>query len=99
MKPRVSLIAALLVIGASAQAQDVNVEVLQSKLDHPWSLAFLPDNQGMLITLRGGSFSAGSPAKGFPIRWSACRTSGSKDRAVCWMWCWRPILTRAVGCG
>ena len=32
----------------------VNVEVLQDKLDHPWSLAFLPDNHGMLITLRGG---------------------------------------------
>ncbi len=32
----------------------VNVEVLQDKLDHPWALAFLPDNHGMLITLRGG---------------------------------------------
>ncbi|EJZ2432490.1 PQQ-dependent sugar dehydrogenase, partial [Escherichia coli] len=31
----------------------VNVEVLQDKLDHPWALAFLPDNHGMLITLRG----------------------------------------------
>ena len=64
MKPRVSLIAALLVIGASAQAQDVNVEVLQSKLDHPWSLAFLPDNQGMLITLRGGQLQRWQPGKG-----------------------------------
>ena len=33
----------------------VNVEVLQDKLDHPWALAFLPDNHGMLITLRGGA--------------------------------------------
>ena len=24
----------------------VNVEVLQDKLDHPWALAFLPDNHG-----------------------------------------------------
>lgn len=32
----------------------VKVDVLQTKLDHPWSLAFLPDNQGMLITLKGG---------------------------------------------
>ena len=32
----------------------VKVEVLQTKLDHPWSLAFLPGDQGMLITMRGG---------------------------------------------
>jgi len=32
----------------------VKVEVLQTKLDHPWSLAFLPEDKGMLITLRGG---------------------------------------------
>ena len=36
----------------------VNVEVLQDKLDHPWALAFLPDNHGMLITLRGGELLA-----------------------------------------
>ncbi len=33
----------------------VNVEVLQDKLDHPWALAFLPDNHGMLITLGNDS--------------------------------------------
>lgn len=33
----------------SSYAAAVEVEVLQTKLDHPWSLAFLPDNRGMLI--------------------------------------------------
>lgn len=28
------------------QAATVNVEVLQGDLEHPWSLAFLPDNRG-----------------------------------------------------
>ncbi|PZL93778.1 oxidoreductase, partial [Pantoea graminicola] len=33
-------------------AADVNVEVLQDKLQHPWSVAFLPDNKTLLITER-----------------------------------------------
>jgi len=27
---------------------------LQNQLAHPWALAFLPDDQGILITLRSG---------------------------------------------
>lgn len=42
----------------------VNVTVLQTKLDHPWSLAFLPENQGMLITLRGGQLRHWQEGKG-----------------------------------
>lgn len=42
----------------------VNVEVLQDKLDHPWALAFLPDNHGMLITLRGGELRHWQAGKG-----------------------------------
>ncbi|EFW2172787.1 PQQ-dependent sugar dehydrogenase [Shigella sonnei] len=55
----------------------VNVEVLQDKLDHPWALAFLPDNHGMLITLRGGElrhWQAGkglsAPLSGVPDVWA-----------------------------
>ncbi|SPW40030.1 aldose sugar dehydrogenase [Escherichia coli] len=55
----------------------VNVEVLQDKLDHPWSLAFLPDNHGMLITLSGGElrhWQAGkglsAPLSGVPDVWA-----------------------------
>ena len=40
------------------------MEVLQTKLDHPWSLAFLPDNRGMLITLKGGQLRLWQPDKG-----------------------------------
>ncbi|MBS3047796.1 PQQ-dependent sugar dehydrogenase [Enterobacter mori] len=42
----------------------VKVEVLQNRLDHPWSLAFLPDNKGVLITLRGGQLKRWQAGKG-----------------------------------
>ena len=48
----------------SSYAVAVKVEVLQTKLDHPWSLAFLPDNRGMLITLKGGQLRLWQPDKG-----------------------------------
>jgi glucose/arabinose dehydrogenase len=60
-----SLIAATLLLSASvACAADVKIDVLQSKLDHPWSLAFLPGNQGMLITLRDGQLRRWQPGEG-----------------------------------
>lgn len=37
-----------------AAPEAVKVEVLQNRLDHPWSMAFLPDNKGLLVTLKGG---------------------------------------------
>lgn len=55
---------ALLSPYASAELSAVKVEVLQTKLDHPWSLAFLPDNRGMLITLRGGQLRHWQSGKG-----------------------------------
>lgn len=55
----------------------VNVDVLQTKLDHPWAMAFLPDDGGMLITLRGGElrhWQAGKglsdPISGVPKVWA-----------------------------
>lgn len=39
---------------SSAYAAVVKMEVLQIKFDHPRSLAFLPSNCGILITLKGG---------------------------------------------
>lgn len=60
-----TLIAASLLLSASmTYAAGVKVEVLQSKLDHPWSLAFLPENQGMLITLRDGQLRRWQPGEG-----------------------------------
>ncbi|MBJ3187227.1 PQQ-dependent sugar dehydrogenase, partial [Salmonella enterica subsp. enterica serovar Typhimurium] len=62
---------------ANANLASVNVEVLQTRLDHPWSLAFLPDNRGMLITLKGGQlrhWQAGrglsDPLAGVPKVWA-----------------------------
>ncbi len=35
----------------------MRVEVLQNQLAHPWALAFLPDDRGILITLRSGELA------------------------------------------
>ncbi|WP_112289394.1 PQQ-dependent sugar dehydrogenase [Rahnella sp. AN3-3W3] len=52
------------------------VTELANGLDHPWSLAFLPDNQGALITERSGQLrlwkpdgGLSSPLKGVPRVW------------------------------
>lgn len=46
------------------ESSALKVEVLQTKLDHPWSLAFLPDNRGILVTLRGGQLRLWQPGEG-----------------------------------
>jgi glucose/arabinose dehydrogenase len=63
------LLPAALLLGAlsysySTLAADVQVQVLQDKLDHPWSVAFLPDNQTLLITERSGQLRSWQPGKG-----------------------------------
>ena len=45
-------------------AEPLKVEILQNKLDHPWAMAFLPDNGGILITQRGGQLLHWQPGKG-----------------------------------
>ena len=50
----ISLMLATLLFPAVTLAGKVRVEVLQNQLAHPWALAFLPDDQGILITLRSG---------------------------------------------
>jgi len=62
------LTATLLLSGAlftlPALAADVQVQVLQDKLNHPWSVAFLPDNQTLLITERTGQLRSWRPDSG-----------------------------------
>ncbi|MBE5250827.1 MAG: PQQ-dependent sugar dehydrogenase [Enterobacterales bacterium endosymbiont of Blomia tropicalis] len=69
----------------STLAADLQVQVLQDKLDHPWSLAFLPDNQTVLITERSGQLRSwrqdsglSRPIQGVPKVW-AHRQSGLLD--------------------
>ena len=66
--PRVSALlmscCLLNVAALPALAAEPVVTVLQEGLDHPWSLAFLPDNQGALITERGGQLRRWQPGKG-----------------------------------
>ena len=42
----------------------VKVDVVQNRLDHPWSMAFLPDNKGLLVTLKGGQLKHWQAGKG-----------------------------------
>lgn len=66
--PRVSALlmscCLLNVAALPAVAAEPVVTVLQEGLDHPWSLAFLPGNQGALITERGGQLRRWQPGKG-----------------------------------
>ncbi len=72
------LILSALALPALSQAA-VRVEVLQNRLAQPWGMAFLPDDQGILITLRGGELKRWQPGKGLsaPI---AARAAGMGQR-------------------
>ena len=61
---RLPLLFLLLSPSLFAATQAVNVDVLQTRLERPWALAFLPDNQGLLITLRGGELRLWQEGKG-----------------------------------
>jgi len=60
----VALLLGALSYAHSTLAADVQVQVLQDKLDHPWSVAFLPDNQTLLMTERSGQLRSWQPGKG-----------------------------------
>ncbi|WP_029592329.1 PQQ-dependent sugar dehydrogenase [Franconibacter pulveris] len=70
LSPRTWLAAAALLGASQLHAAEVNVEVLQNRLEHPWALAFLPQDQGILITLKGGELKRWQPGKGLsaPVR-------------------------------
>ena len=68
-----------------AAEPQVQVQVLQDKLQHPWSVAFLPDNTTLLITERSGQLRSWNPQTGLsqpitgvPKVWAA-RQSGLLD--------------------
>lgn len=62
--PAVLLLGSVLLCSFHLRADQVSVELLQDKLDHPWSLAFLPDNQTLLLTERAGQLRSWQPEKG-----------------------------------
>ncbi len=41
-----------------------NVDILAEGLDRPWGMAFLPDQNGLIMTLRGGEVVLWNPEKG-----------------------------------
>ncbi|MBW1253517.1 PQQ-dependent sugar dehydrogenase [Pantoea allii] len=79
------LFSGALLFSSPLWADELKVEVLQDKLDHPWSVAFLPDNQTLLITERSGQLRSwrpdsglSEPIQGVPKVW-AQRQSGLLD--------------------
>lgn len=81
------LLTGVLFITPPALAEKIAVEQLQSGLDHPWAIAFLPDNQGMLITERPGQLrhwqngKLSGPVAGVPKVWAE-RQGGLLDIAL-----------------
>lgn len=65
-----ALLAAALGVSMSLIAAEPKVTELQDKLNHPWSLAFLPGEQGILITERAGQLRRWQAGHGLsePIR-------------------------------
>jgi len=58
------LLAITLFTLGNAQAEEVTVTELQTNLNHPWAIAFLPDSQGILITERSGQLRLWQQGKG-----------------------------------
>ncbi len=61
--PRLTVMAALLLLSGLLHAAPT-VTQLQDKLEHPWSLAFLPGERGILITERPGRLRVWQQDKG-----------------------------------
>ena len=74
------LILSALALPALSQAA-VRVEVLQNRLAQPWGMAFLPDDQGILITLRGGELKRWQPGKALR-RQSFWRQAGVRRQRI-----------------
>ncbi|MGB9098600.1 PQQ-dependent sugar dehydrogenase [Erwinia sp.] len=82
------LLAGSILFSPSVLAAKVSVEQLQQGLDHPWAIAFLPDNQGILVTERSGQLrhwqqgkGLSQPISGVPNVW-AQRQGGLLDVAL-----------------
>lgn len=77
-----------LLSASAAFAEEVSVTELQKGLHHPWAVAFLPDNQGLLITERDGQLriwqqgkGLSAPLSGVPQVWAE-RQGGLLDVAL-----------------
>ncbi|WP_380181336.1 PQQ-dependent sugar dehydrogenase [Kalamiella sp. sgz302252] len=77
-----------LVTAGAAIAEEVTVTELQEGLNHPWAVAFLPENQGLLISERDGKLrlwregkGLSAPLAGVPKVWAE-RQGGLLDVAL-----------------
>lgn len=101
MRQTITLMIALtaLLLPAAALAARERVEVLQNQLEHPWALAFLPDDRGILMTLAAVSSGCGSGEKASRLRSRAYRRSGPTGRGGCLTWRWPRISPSRAGSG
>ncbi|STD18719.1 glucose sorbosone dehydrogenase [Enterobacter asburiae] len=95
----ISLPALFIPFSLLAAPEAVKVEVLQNKLDHPWSLPFLPDNQGLLVTLKDGQLKRWQAGKGLSDPIVGVPKSGQTVREDCWTWSSPRILNNRAASG
>lgn len=96
--PARGLLLLALTVATPLLAAQPAVTELQDKLDHPWSLAFLPGNNGMLITERAGQLRHWQEGKGIsaPIEGVPAVFAKSQGGGDCWKSLWPQILHKAV---
>ncbi len=95
--PRLTLLAGLLLCSGLLHAAPT-VSQLQDGLEHPWSLAFLPAEQGLLITERPGRLRLWQQGKGLSPPIAGVPQVYAEGRAACWRCCRPPTSPPAAGC-
>ncbi|WWH80138.1 PQQ-dependent sugar dehydrogenase [Erwinia aphidicola] len=92
-------LAASLLLSPALRAEKITVQELQSGLDHPWALAFLPGEEGVLITERAGQLRRWQPGSGLSQPISGVPQVWAQRQGACLMWRWRRTLPAAVASG
>lgn len=98
------LLAALAPLAGRAQSDPVpaiegpavSVETVVSGLEHPWGMAFLPNDAGILITERPGTLRVWTKENGLSAPISGVPKVHAQGQGGCWMSPWHQIFFVAV---
>lgn len=82
----------------SSEAGTLTVTPVVEGLNHPWAVAFLPNNQGLLITERPGHLRVVSPEGKLSAPLSGVPQVWAKGQGDCLMWSCRQTLPKIDWC-